>query len=143
VSGMEVVAPVIAVVLAIGVVALVLSAALWLILSTPVVKWALFAVVAFLCLRLVLLPFQTETRVLEEELRSKVDVAFTTSFGPGRHFDNFSLNVTGTITNHSDRPLRRIFIACRAPKLSFDAHATAGNHVSVVAEPGRLRRAEG
>src|SRR5215210_1944845 len=93
---MEVIAPVIAVVLVVGVIALVLGAALWLILFTPVVRWAFYGIVAIPCLRLVLLPFQTGTRVLEEELRSKVDVAFTTSFGPGRYSDNFSLNVTGT-----------------------------------------------
>jgi len=134
---MEVVAPVIAVVLVIGVVALVVSAALWLIFFTPVVKWAFLAVVAFLSLRLVLLPFQTGTRVLEEELRSKVDVAFTTSFGPGRYFNNLSLNVTGTITNNADRPIRQIFIACRVSKLSFDSYELARNHLSVLVKPGQ------
>src|SRR5215203_1998409 len=119
---MEVIAPVVALFALIAIAALVFGAALWLVLFTPVLRWTIYAVVAFLCLRLVLLPFQTGTRVLEEELRSKVDVAFTTSFGPGRYSENYSLNVTGTITNHSDRPISRIFIACRLPKVSFDSY---------------------
>ena len=94
---------------------------------------------AFLCLRLVLVPFKTGTRFLEEELRAKVDVAFTTSFGPGQYSDNFSLNVTGTITNRSDRPIRRIFIACRVPKVSFDSYETTGNHFSVVVRSGETK----
>jgi hypothetical protein len=68
-----------------------------------------------------------------------MNVAFATSFGPGRYSDNFSLNVTGTITNNSDRPICRIFIACGLAKLSFDTSETAGNHLSVVVRPGETK----
>src|SRR5215212_2423527 len=137
---MEVIAPVIAAFLVIGVIAMMFGVALWLVLFTPVLRWTIYAVVAFLCLRLGLLPFQRGTRVLEEELRSKVDVAFTTSFGPGRYSDNFSLNVTSTITNNSDRLISRIFIACRVPKVSFDSYELAGNHFSVLVSPKETKR---
>ena len=136
---MEVFAPLITLVLIVCIITLMLAAAIWLIVFTPVVKRTFYAVVAFLCLRLVLLPFQTGSRILEEELRSKVDVAFTTSFGPGRYSDNYSLNVTGTITNYSDRPIRRIFIACRVPKVSFDSYETTGNHFTVIVGPGETK----
>jgi hypothetical protein len=136
---MEVIAPVIALVVVVCIVTLLLSAAVWLIVFTRVVRWTFYAVVAFLCLRLVLLPFQSGTRMLDEEIRSKVDVTFTTTFGQGRYFDKFSLNTTGTITNHSDRRIRRIFIACRVPKLAFGWNETTGNHFSVVVGPGETK----
>src|SRR5215212_7934798 len=139
VSRMEVIAPVVALFALIATAALAVGLSLWLILFTPFVTWAFYAVVAFLCLRLVLLPFQTGTRVLEEELRSKVEMAFATSFGPGRYSDNYSLNVTGTITNNSNRPIRRIFIACRLPKVSFDSYETTGNHFSAIVRPGETK----
>ncbi len=63
---MEVIAPVVALFALISIAALVFGTAIWLILFTPIVRWTFYALVTFLCLRLVLLPFQTGSRVLEE-----------------------------------------------------------------------------
>jgi hypothetical protein len=122
--------------------------AIWLITATPVLRWGMYTGLLYLALRVGLLPLEhlsvalgggTEVPMLEEELRSAIGINFITSVGSGRYSDRFSINVSGSLTNNADRPIDRIYIACRAEKMSFGDSQTAGNHFSILVRPGETK----
>ena len=126
--------------------------AIWLITATPVLRWGLYAGLLYLALQIGLLPFEhlsvalgrgAKVPMLEEELRSAIGIKLVTSVGPGRYSDRFSISASGSLTNNADRPIDRIFIACRAEKLSFGDSQTAGNHFSILVNPGETRAFSG
>jgi hypothetical protein len=126
-----------------------LALAFWLVFLTPLVRWALYGCLygglAYLTVQVLLLPFQhaefrasggTSVRVLPEDLLSKVDVAFNTAIRPGEGTDQFALDVTGSITNHSDRPIESIRIWCRVEKMILGDSEVVGNWIDVNVRPG-------
>lgn len=121
---------------------------IWLIAATPVLRWCMYAGLLYLALQVGLLPFKhlsvalggsTKVPLLEEELRSAMDITLSTNIGPRRYSDRFSINVSGSLANNADRPIHRIYIACRAEKMSFGDTQTAGNHFSIVVLPGETK----
>src|SRR5689334_21092328 len=96
--------------------------AIWLVLFTPFLQWCLYAGVAYLVFQVALLPIKrwnfhrtggTERQMLPEELLAKTDVVLQSEVRPGERLEQFVLNARGTISNHSDRVIERIFVWCR------------------------------
>jgi hypothetical protein len=117
----------------------------WLIVATPLMKWVLCAVVGFLALRVVLLPFdhlsiwwsgEYPDVVVEEEVRADTEIGLSTKIVPTRRSGKFTLLAQGSLTNHSDRVIEGITIWCRVPKLGFGDNETARRTISVLVRPG-------
>lgn len=124
----------------------------WLVLATPFMKWLLYAVVAFLALRVILLPFEYveiwwsgehPDVVLEDELRAKTHIALSTQIVPTRRSGKFTLLAQGSLTNHSDRLIESITIWCRVPKLGFGDSETTSNRFELVVRPGETESFSG
>jgi hypothetical protein len=97
----------------------------WVILATPFMRWLLYAVVVFLTLRVILLPFdhlsiwwsgEYPDVVLEDELRAQVDLTLSTQIVPTRRSSKFTLLAQGSLNNNSDRVMEGIAMWCRLPK---------------------------
>jgi hypothetical protein len=117
----------------------------WLIVATPIMRWGLYGVVAFLALKVVLLPFDHLSiwwsgtfpeSTFEEEVRAKTEVTLSTQIAPTRRSGKFKLLAQGSLTNNSDRVIEGITIWCRVPKLGFGDSETARETISVVVRPG-------
>jgi hypothetical protein len=117
----------------------------WLIVATPFMRWCLYGIVALLALKVVLLPFdhlaiwwrgQYPEVVLEDEVRSQVNITLSTSIAPTRRSGKFTLLAQGSLTNNSDLVIQGITIWCRVPKLGFGDSEIARKTIAVVARPG-------
>src|SRR5215217_6542694 len=109
----------------------------WLIVATPFMRWLLYAVVVFLVLRVILLPFdhlsiwwsgEYPDVVFEDEIRAKTDIVLSTQIVRTRRSGKFTLLAQGSLTNNSDQMIESITIWCRVPKLGFgDSEITTHN----------------
>jgi hypothetical protein len=124
----------------------------WLIIATPLMKWLLYAVVGFLALRVVLLPYEHlsiwwsgeyPVVVVEEEVRSEIDIALSTSIVPTRRSGKFTLLAQGSLTNNSDHVIESITIWCRVPKLGFGDSEMASNTLALAVRPGESKSFSG
>jgi len=116
----------------------------WLILATPFLRWLLYAVVVFLVLRVILLPFdhlsiwwsgEYPDVVFEDEIRAKTDIVLSTQIVPTRRSGKFTLLAQGSLTNKSDRVIESITIWCRVQKLGFGESETVARRFSVTVHP--------
>jgi hypothetical protein len=124
----------------------------WLIVATPLMKWLLCAVVGFLALKVVLLPYEHLSIwwsgeypdvVVEEEVRSKTEIVVSTQIVPTRRSGKFTLLAQGSLTNNSDRLIEGITIWCRVPKLGFGDSETVRKAISVMVRPGETKSFSG
>ena len=123
----------------------------WLIIATPFMRWCLIAVVGFLALKVLLLPFDHLSIwwtgypdvVLEEEIRAKTEIILSTHIVPTRRSSKFTLLAEGSLTNNSDRVIESITIWCRVPKLGFGDSETVTKRIVVTARPGEAKRFAG
>jgi hypothetical protein len=132
--------------LLITVYALIVYGVGWLIVATPLMKWLLYAVVGFLTLKVVLLPYdhlsiwwsgEYPDVAVEEEVLSKTETVVSTKIVPTRRSGKFTLLAQGSLTNKSDQVIESVSIWCRVPKLGFGDSETAQKAFPVVVHPGR------
>jgi hypothetical protein len=89
-----------------------------LVISTPLVRWCLIAVVMFLAFRVLLLPLTFLSIwgtvhpevTLEEEIRARTLIGFSTSMIPTRGSSKFTLLAQGSLASNSDRGIEGIAI---------------------------------
>jgi hypothetical protein len=124
----------------------------WLVVSTPFTRWLLYAVVGFLAIRVVLLPFdhlsiwwsgEYADVMVEEEVRSQVEIALSTSIAPTQRSGKFTLLAQGSLTNNSYLLIQGITIWCRVPKLGFGDNETARRTISVMVRPSETKSFSG
>ncbi len=91
----------------------------WLIIATPLMRWCLIAVVAFLALRMILLPFdhlsiwwrgEYPDVMLEDEVKANTEVILSTRISPTRRSGKFTLLAQGSLTNNSDWVIESISV---------------------------------
>ena len=120
----------------------------WLLARTSFMRWCLYAVVGFLALRVLLLPFdhlsiwwsgEYPDVVLEDEVRARTEITLSTQIAPTRRSGKFTLLAQGSLTNRSDRLIENITIWCRVPKLGFGDSETALNRFVLSARPGETK----
>jgi hypothetical protein len=118
----------------------------------PLMRWCLIAVVAFLAFRVILLLFEYveiwwsdeyPDVVLEDEIRAKTEIAFSTQIVPTRRSGKFTLLAQGSLTNNSDQVVESITIWCRVPKLGFGDSETARKTLPVMVRPGETKSFSG
>ncbi len=119
----------------------------FLVLATPFMRWILILIVAFLALKVVLLPL-TYLSIwvnghpevsLEAEVRAKTVFVLTTKIVPTRRSSRFTLLAEGTITNKAQQSIRGLAIECRVSKLSFGDSEMAYHHFMVTVMPGETK----
>jgi hypothetical protein len=124
----------------------------WLIIASPFMRWCLIAVVAFLAFRVILLLFEYveiwwsdeyPDVVLEDEIRAKTEIAFSTQIVPTRRSGKFTLLAQGSLTNNSDHVIESITIWCRVPKLGFGDSEMASNTLALAVRPGESKSFSG
>jgi hypothetical protein len=120
----------------------------WLIIATPLMRWLLYAVVGFLALRVVLLPFdhlsiwwsgEYPGVVVEEEVRADMEIGLSTKIVPTRRSGKFTLLAEGILANNSDRVIEGITIWCRVPKLGFGESETTSRRIAVTVNPSETK----
>jgi hypothetical protein len=120
----------------------------WLIIATPFMRWCLYGIVAFLALKVVLLPFDYVSIwwsdaypdvVLEEGIIAKTEIVFATQIIPTRRSGKFTLLAQGSLTNNSDRVIDGISIWCRVPKLGFGDSETTRRRIAVIVYPNEKK----
>jgi hypothetical protein len=119
----------------------------FLVLATPFMRWGLILIVAFLALKVVLLPF-TYLSIwvngypevsLEAEARAKTVFVLTTKIVPTRRSSRFTLLAEGTITNKGQQSIRELAVECRVSKLSFGDSEMAYQRLTVTVMPGETK----
>jgi hypothetical protein len=124
----------------------------WLIVATPFMRCVLYGVVAFLVLRVMLLPFDHLSIwwsgaypdvVLEDEIRSKTEILLSTQIVPTRRSGTFTLLAQGTLANTSQHLIEGISIWCRVNRLGFVDSETLRKTIPMVVHPGRTERFAG
>ena len=107
-------------------------------------RWLLYAVVVFLTLRVVLLPFDYVSiwwsgtypdSPLAEEINARTEITLSTQIVPTRRSGKFTLLAQGSLTNNSDQVIESITIWCRVPKLGFGDSETVARKIAVTVHP--------
>jgi hypothetical protein len=124
----------------------------WLLLATPFARWCLIAVVGFLTLRVILLPFdhlsiwwsgEYPDVVLEDELRARTNIGLSTQIIPTRRSGKFTLLAQGSLTNNTNHVIEGISIWCRVPNLGFGDSETTKLRIAVIVRPNETKSFSG